>query len=284
MPIPRRPRAAVAGQPRLLNVEETLDDVWGAIEKDRLRDDDPPEECDLRSGRAWYDVGDQNDTGSCVGWALADSVMRWQLVEAGGLTEGQRLSPRFIWMASKEWQAQRRGRARAAVPDLLREWQPSTFLEEATTVARDALQVARHLGAVTEPMLEWSGPLNNDPEREFWDHAAEFKVEAYYSVTAASLRVRLRRWRQWISQHGPLMIVVTSDTSLIDGEKVLSDFRPHEPPGLHACALVGYTPDHFILRNSWGTDWADEGYALAAPAWLSQAVRECYGVVFPERP
>jgi hypothetical protein len=53
---------------------------------------------------------------------------------------------------------------------------------------------------------------------------------------------------------------------------------------MHACALVGYTPDHFILRNSWGTDWADQGYALAAPAWLSQAVRECYGVLFPERP
>jgi hypothetical protein len=284
MPTPRRPRATAAGHARLFNVEETLDDVWSAIEGGRLRDDDPPEELDLRSDRAWYDVGDQEETGSCIGWALADSVMRWQLVNTGRLPEDQRLSPRFIWMASKEWQAQRRGRQRATVADLLREWQPSTFLEEATTVARDALQVARHLGAVTEPMLEWCGPLNSDPEPAFWEHAAEFKLEAYYNVTAAQLRVRLRRWRQWIAQHGPLMIVVTSDSSLLDGDKVLSEFRPHEPAGLHACALVGYTPDHFIVRNSWGTDWADEGYALATPAWLSQAVRECYGVLFPERP
>jgi Papain family cysteine protease len=284
MPIPRRPRATVAGRPRLLNVAESPPDVWDAIAAGLLRDEDTPDELDLRADRPWYEVGDQEETGSCIGWALADSVMRWQLVEAGRLPEQPRLSPRFIWMASKEWQAQRRGREYATVDDLLTEWQPSTFLDEATTVAKDALQVARHLGAVTEPMLEWDGPLNDDPEPEFWAHAAQFKIQAYYSVTAARLSVRLRRWRQWISQHGPLMIVVASDCSLLDGEKVLSEFRPKEPTGLHACALVGYTPDHFILRNSWGTDWADDGYARAAPGWLSQAVRECYGVLFPPPP
>ena len=284
MPIPRRPRATAAGQARLLNIAESPEDVWDAIEAGRLADDDPPDELDLRENRAWYEVGDQEETGSCIGWALADSVMRWQLVDSGRLPEDQRLSPRFIWMASKEWQAQRRGREHATVAELLTGWQPSTFMDEASTAAKDALQVARHLGAVTEPLLKWKGPLNGDPEPEFWEHAAEFKLEAYCHVTAAALRVRLRRWRQWIAQHGPLMIVVTSDSSLLDGERVLREFRPHEPAGLHACALVGYTRDHFIVRNSWGTDWADEGYALATPAWLSQAVRECYGVLFPARP
>jgi hypothetical protein len=284
MPVPRRPRATAAGKPRLLNVAESPDDVWDAIEARRLRDVDPPDALDLREDRPWYSVGDQEHTGSCIGWALADSVMRWQLVDAGRLPDRERLSPRFIWMASKEWQAQRRGRDHATVAELLMEWQPSTFLEEATTAAKDALQVARHLGVVTEPLLTWRGPLNDGPEQEFWERAGQFRIDAYFSVGAARLADRLRRWRQWISQHGPLMIVVATDSSLLEGETVLSEFQPGERPGLHACALVGYTPDHFILRNSWGTDWADEGYALAAPAWLSPAVRESYGVLFPPRP
>jgi Papain family cysteine protease len=285
VPIPRRPRAEAAGKPRLFNVAESPDDVWDAIDAGRLRDVDPPDAFDLRDDRPWYhEVGDQHETGSCIGWALADSVMRWKLVDDGRLAQGERLSPRFVWMASKEWQAQRRGRESPTVAELLAEWQPSTFLEEATTVAKDALQVARHLGVVTEAMLVWDGPLNSDPEPEFWKRAAEFKLDAYYSVTAARLSDRLHRWRQWIAQHGPLMIVVSSDSSLLDGEEVLREFHPGERPGLHACALVGYTgDDRFVLRNSWGTDWGDQGYALATPEWLSPAVRESYGVVFPER-
>lgn len=28
----------------------------------------------------------------------------------------------------------------------------------------------------------------------------------------------------------------------------------------HCVLLVGYTPDHYILKNSWGTSWGDNGY------------------------
>jgi Papain family cysteine protease len=278
MPAPRRP--GPGGQQRVFNVVESPTDIWDAIKSGRLRDVEPPDEVELHKER-WYDVADQKQTGSCIGWALADSVMRLQLVKEGRLRQNQRLSARFIWMASKEWQAQRLGRDRATLGELLPDWQPSTFLEEATTAAKDALEVARHLGVVTEPMLRWDGPLNRGPERTFWERAAHFKLEAYYSVTAAGRDERLRRWRQWISQHGPLMVVVAIDSSLLDGDRILSRFRPRRRADLHACALVGYRGERFILRNSWGTDWADKGYALAEPEWLARAVRESYGVLFP---
>jgi hypothetical protein len=32
--------------------------------------------------------------------------------------------------------------------------------------------------------------------------------------------------------------------------------------GLHAFAIVGYTPEGFIIQNSWGTLWGSRGYAL----------------------
>ncbi len=280
MPVPRRPRPG--GERRLLNVVESPDDVWDAIDRGRLRDVDPPDAKDLTENRPWYRVGDQEQTGSCIGWALADSVMRWQLVDTKRLPEHLTLSPRFVWMASKEWQAQRVGRENETLTELLRTWQPSTFLEEATTAAKDALEVARHLGVVTTPMLPWKGALNRGPEKEFWRRAEAFKLDSYYSVTAAGINERLHRWRQWISQHGPLMVIVVIDSSLLAGEKVLREYRPRRRRDLHACALVGYDSDRFLVRNSWSKKWADRGYAHATPEWLGPAVRETYGVLFPQ--
>ena len=59
-----------------------------------------PASKDLRAD--WWKINDQGRTGSCVGWATADSVLRWQFVNAKRLAPNQMLSPRFIWMASKE--------------------------------------------------------------------------------------------------------------------------------------------------------------------------------------
>jgi hypothetical protein len=276
-----RPRPVVAGARRVLNVVESPDDVWDALAAGPLEDVDPPARLDLTAGRPWYAIRDQGETGSCVGWALADSVMRWQLVELGMLAPRQRLSARFIWMASKEWQAQRLGQEHGTLAALLDSWQPTTFLEEAATMAKDGLEVARLLGAVPEPVLRWSGPLNRGPEAAFWERARKYRLKGYYAVDAGALEVRLRRWRQWLAQHGPLMIIVEMDRTMLAGEPVLDTFRVRRREDLHACALVGYDDEGFILRNSWGTRWGRRGYALARPDWLRRAVRESYGVDFP---
>src|SRR5512137_2685192 len=59
-----------------------------------------PTGVDLRA--RWWNVGNQEDTGSCVGWASTDGVMRYHLVKAGKLAQTERVSPRFTWMSSKE--------------------------------------------------------------------------------------------------------------------------------------------------------------------------------------
>ena len=40
----------------------------------------PPASVDLR--QAWWTVGDQGQTGSCVGWATAEGVVRYHVVAA----------------------------------------------------------------------------------------------------------------------------------------------------------------------------------------------------------
>jgi hypothetical protein len=52
--------------------------------------------------QTWWKINDQGHTGSCVGWASADSVIRWHMVKANRLGKNELLSPRFEWMASKE--------------------------------------------------------------------------------------------------------------------------------------------------------------------------------------
>jgi C1A family cysteine protease len=48
--------------------------------------------------------------------------------------------------------------------------------------------------------------------------------------------------------------------------------------GGHAVTLVGYTPDCFIVRNSWSTDWGDCGFAYASLSYVEAAFTEAYGV------
>jgi C1A family cysteine protease len=42
-------------------------------------------------------------------------------------------------------------------------------------------------------------------------------------------------------------------------------------------ALVGYTPEGFIVRNSWGVEWGDCGFGYASNAYAG-AFTEAYGV------
>ena len=59
-----------------------------------------PTSVDLRA--PWWTINNQENTGSCVGWATADGVTRYHMVKANKVTKQQLLSPRYIWMASKE--------------------------------------------------------------------------------------------------------------------------------------------------------------------------------------
>jgi Papain family cysteine protease len=264
---------SIAGEDRFFNVEASpaRDEDWSADKDGRLEDKEPPAALDLRDGRGWYDVRNQRQTGSCVGYALADGVMRWQLVELGRLEADERLSARYIWMASKEIRGQRMAKE---------EWRPTTFLEEAPTNAKDALDVVRHFGAVKSEMLPWDGKLNRGPVEHFFERAAEFKIAAYHSLDHLNPLTRERQWRQWIDQHGPVLVTLTVDRRFIDGEGTLEQFDEASKPFLHACALVGYDEQRFFIRNSWGTGWGDGGDIAATAPWLDRAIEESYGVVF----
>ena len=242
------------------------------MEAGHLRAVDPRERVDLRA--PWYRIGDQGKTGSCVGWALADSVMWPQLVAADRLGHDEWLSPRFMWMAAKEM--------RAKLTEVKGEpaWRPTTFLERGMTDVKSALDVARNYGAALENELPFDDGLYDGDIEQFYDSAANRKITHYYRLDPDEDRTAwMLHWRRWIDQNGPVLIVLTVDQAFVSGSHLLDDYRPDSASFNHAAALVGYAPNGFLIRCSWGEDWGQAGYAVATESYLQLATLESYGVV-----
>jgi hypothetical protein len=198
-----------------------------------------------------------------------------QLVEAGRLEPEQRLSPRFMWMAAKEM------RAKLTAAEGAPAWRPSTFLEQGFTDVKSALDVARLYGAALEQELPFDDGLFDGPIDAFYESAAQRKVTRYYRLDPDEepRDAWLVHWRRWISQHGPVLVVLNVDDNFIAGSRVLDAYRPDDSSFNHAVALAGYTPNGFLVRCSWGEKWGEHGYAVATNEYIEQATLESYGVV-----
>lgn len=222
-----------------------------------------PAERDLR--RPWWKVSDQRATGSCVGWAVADSVLRWHFVEAGRLPQNQRLSTRFIWMAAKETDEYNVGR-------------PESFIDDAGTSLKAALDIARKYGCVPEDVLPFEGRLFPGTSREFYISAALFKIIMYIRILA------IQEWKRWLVDQGPILVRVEVDKTWYEAPNgkldVYDPFFSGDPrAGGHAAAIVGYTKSgNYIVRNSWGETWGKQGFGFASPLYLDKAISEAYGV------
>lgn len=226
----------------------------------------PPESVDLR--RPWHTVSDQGHTASCVGWAVADSILRWHLVDNGSLAPGEPLSARHVWMSAKETDQ--------------REAYPSTFLEEDGTSLKAGLDVVRRFGAVLESELPWSGALAAGSPEAYYASAKRRRIMAYFNLGDDSVpdrSVHFDGWRRWMHENGPVLVLLALERHVNSPAPGLDEFDPVSVTGSHAAALFGYGPDHFLLRSSWGRAWGDGGYARMSLAYSAQAVIESYGVI-----
>ncbi len=221
-----------------------------------------PRSKDLRED-TWWKIGDQGATGACVGWASTDSVLRWHLVQAGRLAKNEPLSVRFPWMAAKE------------TDQFVA--QPTTFIESDGTSLKAALDVCRKWGAVRDTVLPFrTGALYVGEVATFYAIATQLKMAAYFN-----LGTTLAGWRTWLAGSGPILTRLSVDATWDNATATkgkLATYKPATARGGHAVAIVGYTPDRFIVRNSWGTGWGDKGYAYATNAYAAKAFTEAYGV------
>jgi hypothetical protein len=220
-----------------------------------------PSSKDLR--QTWWKIQDQGATGSCVGWACADSVLRWHFAKAGRLATTDLLSPRFVWMAAKE------------TDDF--NTRPTTFVEEEGTSLKSALDISRKFGVVRDTVLPFgSGRLFPGDAKTFYAIAAQLKTTMYFNLGRNP-----GDWRTWLATKGPILTRLDVDATwdaATDTKGKLDAYQADTVRGGHAVALAGYTPDTFVVRNSWGTAWGDKGYGYASLAYAHDAFTEAYGV------
>lgn len=225
-----------------------------------------PANVDLRE--AWWNIGDQLSTGSCVGWATADSVLRWHFVKAGKIANNQLVSIRFIWMASKETDEFTT--------------RPTTFIESDGTSLKAALDVARKYGAVLINYLPFKPiVLSGLSAQAFYAIAANLKIASYFNLGVPMLP-RLVIWKTWLAAKGPILTRLGVDQIWDNATQThgnLDVYKPETVRGGHAVAIVGYTnTNRFIVRNSWGTGWGDKGFGYASQQYAEKAFTESYGV------
>ena len=153
---------------------------------------------------------------------------------------------------------------------------PTTFIEEAGTSLKAALDVARKLGVVTADVLPF------DREQVFWAKEASFYARAAQLKIASYINLGrdLSAWRLWIYQNGPILSRLIVDRNFMSAETngVLTEYDELSARGGHAVALIGYNQDGFIVRNSWSTTWGNQGFAFATNAYAQRAFTEAYGV------
>ena len=262
-----KPRRARRQPKRILNCTPSLEteDDWriDTAEEAGVLAAAPrvPARKDLR--QTWWKIQDQGSTGSCVGWAAADGVLRWHFVKAGRIATSELLSARFQWLAAKE-------------TDQFNT-RPTTFVEAEGTSLKAALDVARKFGAVKDSVLPFAtGQLYGGNAETFYAIAAQLKVSMYFNLGR-----EIESWRTWLATKGPILTRLNVDSTWDKASATkgaLELYRPRSAKGGHAVTLVGYTPENFIVRNSWGTGWGDRGFAHASLAYAQAAFTEAYGI------
>ncbi len=157
---------------------------------------------------------------------------------------------------------------------------PETFIEEAGTTLKAAVDILRKYGAAPESLLPFhiATSLYLGNEDTFYATAATRRIASYFN-----LQKNLANWRSWLAGHGPILAGLSVDATWDNATATrgkLDTFQANTVRGGHAITVVGYTTDgRFIIRNSWGTSWGDRGFAYASEAYINAGFfDESYGV------
>jgi len=236
-----------------------------------------PGPIDLRANRDWWTVSDQGSDASCVGFAVAEDLVRFLLVEneVPDFSRTDHLSARFLWMAAKE-------------TDIMHEY-PTTFMEREGTRIKNALHFVYKHGCLKEVDFPYKDHVTDKSRKFLTESAEKNKISGYFNLCWPAVgpnhvkALNEHLLINWLHTVGPIVLRIYRDRTWYDQNTgILTEYNDpqFDVSNFHAVTLVGYDKEgHWIIRNTEGRDWGIDGHTRCTSAYLKCIIREAYGAI-----
>ena len=202
---------------------------------------DPKDTVDLRKYAS--PVGDQGQTSRCAAFAWTHAL---EMANKIATDDETRLSPTYSMLQFQKMQGDADDYAYAFKGG------------EGTVGGVKPGQVLIDNGTCVQEL--WP----DDAEAPASKDDALAKDAAKHKLKAKLVPVKLDDLRKVLSAGCPVQLSMTTGDAF---SKLGRDgiFKDAEPPkgqhGYHAMLIVGYIGNYYIVKNSWGTSWGDQGYS-----------------------
>jgi len=210
-------------------------------------------------------IGDQGQTGRCSAFAWTHATEMARNVVSN---ESQRLSPNYTMLEFQRMQGD------------AKDFEYAHSGGDGTVSGPDPGKVMVDQGTCRQELWPDDDEQPSSREEELKSDAERFKLEG------TPLPIAIDDVKKVLSAGSVVHV------SMNTGE-VFSDvgrdgvFNAAEAPwgrhGRHAMLIVGYTGNFFILKNSWGTDWGDQGYCYVPKNVLAASDPEFIAVLLKAR-
>jgi hypothetical protein len=209
-------------------------------------------------------VLNQGQTSACTGFALASVIFHLQY-KAKREKAQQVVSPYMLYSMARRYDEF-----------------PGDPSKDTGSSLRGAMKGWYKYGACSSKLWKsekMPAPAAN-PADDWWLDAVRRPLGAYYRVDTRSVT----DMQVALNEIGVLYASAVCHSGWVSGEdirtktgyRVIPQKKPTPNDGAHAFAIVGYTPEGFIIHNSWGERWGTGGRAVLTYQDWTQNAMDCW--------